>query len=293
MSDTPSGEYTPFAIAPLTLPKPAAPATTILFVRHAEVHNPKNLVYGRLPRFGLSRRGFDQAERVADFLADVPLAALYTSPLLRARHTVRAIAARHPHLRVRNATALLEIRTSWQGTPNKDIPKGTSFYVDRRHDEDEVVEDILLRLERFVRVLLHRHAGQIVACVSHADPIAIITLGAAGHEVTPKLLQQPHAPHRGAVVLFEYAAPDALPVLGYANPQDTEPEQPHQYSGSSAAADGETPEGEPPAESQTPLDGESPTAGDLPVTDRDHPADFGDGAHDSSAKDASALGSRG
>ena len=30
------------------------PVTTILFVRHADVHNPEDIVYGRLPRFGLT-----------------------------------------------------------------------------------------------------------------------------------------------------------------------------------------------------------------------------------------------
>ena len=55
--------------------------------------------------------------------------------------------------------------------------------------------------------LVRRHAGQIVACVGHADPIATLTLWAGGHEVTPKLLQQPLAPARGAVTVFEYPFP--------------------------------------------------------------------------------------
>ncbi|HLI29024.1 MAG TPA: histidine phosphatase family protein [Chloroflexota bacterium] len=230
---------TPFSLPPLAFPHRAPGSTILLFVRHAEVRNPRNVVYGRLPRFGLSPRGRAQAERVAAFLAELPLAAIYSSPLLRARQTAQAIAARHPHLRVRQASALLEIRTGWQGTPNQDVPKGTSFYVNRRAADDESIEDVLARLQAFVRRLLRRHPGAIVVCVGHADPIAILTLAAAGTTVTPQLLQQPVAPARGAVTIFEYPTPTAAPILSYANPQDPEPQAPGQYSGTSHA-DGAT-----------------------------------------------------
>jgi probable phosphoglycerate mutase len=245
---------TPFHLPPLVLPRRGPGTTVLLFVRHTEVHNPHNVVYGRLPRFGLSPRGRAQAERIAAFLAELPLAAIYTSPLLRARQTARAIAARHPHLRVRQARALLEIRTGWQGTPNKDVPKGTSFYLHRRAEDDESIEDVLARLQAFVRRLLHRHAGEIVVCVGHADPIAILTLAAAGTPVTPQLLQQPVAPARGAVMIFEYVTPASPPILSYANPQDPEPQAPGQYSGTGQAdgAHAEAPAAAPASSQPTP-----------------------------------------
>jgi broad specificity phosphatase PhoE len=210
-------------------------STVLLFVRHAEVDNPRDIVYGRLPRFGLSARGRAQAARLADCLADLPIAAIYTSPLLRARQTAAAIAARHPGVPVRRSALLLEIRTGWEGTPNKEIPKGTSFYVQRRRDDDEDIAAVLARMQRLVRRLLRRHAGQTVVCVGHADPIAILALWAGGEQVTPELLQQPLAPARGAAVIFEYRTPDAPPVLSYFNPQDPEPAKP---SEDGAAAEG-------------------------------------------------------
>jgi broad specificity phosphatase PhoE len=180
---------------------------------------------------------------VAAYLAEAPLAAIYTSPLLRARQTTAVIAAYHPGVPVRQSALLLEIRTSWQGTLRKDVPKGTSFYVERRHDLDETEQDVLRRMQRLVAQLRRRHAGQTVLCVSHADPIAVLTLWAGGHEITSKLLQQPLAPARGAITVFEYRAPHAPPVLTYVNPQDPEPPE--------EAAD-EQPEGDatdaPPAE---------------------------------------------
>jgi len=205
-------------------------STVLFFVRHAEVHNPRDVVYGRLPRFGLSARGREQAARLADCLADLPIAAIYTSPLLRARQTAAAIAARHPGVPVRRSTLLLEIRTGWEGTPNKEIPKGTSFYVQRRRDDDEDIAAVLARMQRLVRRLLRRHAGQTVVCVGHGDPIAILALWAGGAQVTPELLQQPLAPARGAAIIFEYRTPDAPPVLSYFNPQDPEPAKPSEAS---------------------------------------------------------------
>ena len=56
--------------------------TTIVHVlRHGEVHNPAGILYGRLPGFGLSNTGRDQAELVAKALADADLAVVVASLL--------------------------------------------------------------------------------------------------------------------------------------------------------------------------------------------------------------------
>ncbi|MGH3611565.1 MAG: histidine phosphatase family protein [Pseudonocardia sp.] len=70
--------------------------TTIVHVlRHGEVHNPAGILYGRLPGFGLSGTGRDQAELVAKALADADLAVVVASPLQRAQETAEPIAAAH------------------------------------------------------------------------------------------------------------------------------------------------------------------------------------------------------
>ena len=86
------------------------PRTTILLVRHADVHNPADVVYGRLPRFGLSSVGREEATRTAATLAGEPLAAIYSSPQLRARQTAETIAAHHAlYLGERETLKSLEI----------------------------------------------------------------------------------------------------------------------------------------------------------------------------------------
>src|SRR5919204_1343904 len=90
--------------------------TTIWLARHGEVHNPGELLYGRLPRIRLSPEGQRQAQALAELLKPRPIEAVYSSPMLRARKTAELIAAQH-NTRVRLDRNLLEIRTGWQGEP--------------------------------------------------------------------------------------------------------------------------------------------------------------------------------
>src|SRR5437764_2323994 len=90
---------------------------TLFMCRHAEVDNPREILYGRMPRFGLTEFGREQARQLADFLAQQDLAQIYVSPLLRARQTARAIQARFPHLKLRTDRNLLEVHTSYDGRP--------------------------------------------------------------------------------------------------------------------------------------------------------------------------------
>jgi broad specificity phosphatase PhoE len=70
------------------------PASQIHLVRHGEVYNPDEVLYGRLPNFGLSDLGHRMAKAAADDLVarKRPIGALYTSPLQRARESGQPIA---------------------------------------------------------------------------------------------------------------------------------------------------------------------------------------------------------
>lgn len=74
-------------------------ATTVHLLRHGEVHNPRGILYGRLPGYHLSERGRAMAQTVADHLAgesgaprhDVTV--VVASPLERAQETAAPIGA--------------------------------------------------------------------------------------------------------------------------------------------------------------------------------------------------------
>jgi probable phosphoglycerate mutase len=154
----------------------------VWLVRHGEVRNPAGILYGRLPRLGLSPLGQQQARAVAEFLAPRPLAAIYSSPLLRARKTAAAVLACHPELdRVRLSKDLLEIRTGWQGEPLAALEEiNWDFYAHPRSLEDETIETIHTRMHCWLSRVLRRHAGREVVGVSHGDPILIVLAGLQG-----------------------------------------------------------------------------------------------------------------
>lgn len=169
--------------APTSLP------TTLLFVRHAEVHNPERVLYGRLAHFPIGPAGRAQAEAVAAYLSDRHLSAIYSSPLLRARQTATAIAARHPEATRRVSTLLHEVGTSWQGTRFSEFPPGFSTYAARRADRDESLEQVRARMERFVARARRRHAGQQIVCVSHGDPITVLRVALSGRPLTVEAIR--------------------------------------------------------------------------------------------------------
>ena len=69
--------------------------TIVHLLRHGEVHNPDGILYGRLPGFGLSDQGRQQAKAVADSLATHDISHIVASPLQRAQETASPVAERH------------------------------------------------------------------------------------------------------------------------------------------------------------------------------------------------------
>ncbi|WP_054816020.1 histidine phosphatase family protein [Nocardia arizonensis] len=92
----------------------AAIETIVHVLRHGEVHNPKGILYGRLPGFSLSVTGRAQATAVAHSLSDHDVALVIASPLQRAQETAGPIATRHG-LIVRTDENLIEAGNTFEG----------------------------------------------------------------------------------------------------------------------------------------------------------------------------------
>ena len=71
------------------------PADRIHLIRHGEVHNPGQVLYGRLPHFRLSDRGHKMAELAAAQIKSDrrPVSAIVASPLLRTRESAEHVQA--------------------------------------------------------------------------------------------------------------------------------------------------------------------------------------------------------
>jgi broad specificity phosphatase PhoE len=67
-------------------------ASALHLVRHGEVDNPRGVLYGRLPGFGLSELGERMASSAADALEDRPVRRIVASPLQRTRESAAPIA---------------------------------------------------------------------------------------------------------------------------------------------------------------------------------------------------------
>lgn len=89
--------------------------TIVHVMRHGEVHNPRGILYERLPGYHLSNNGLEMAQVVAQAYAEVPLTHLRCSPLLRARETMAPIAELHPDLEVHYDEDLIEAGNKFAG----------------------------------------------------------------------------------------------------------------------------------------------------------------------------------
>lgn len=88
--------------------------TIVHMMRHGEVYNPDQILYGRLPGFRLSDTGRAQAQTVADSLADHDITAVFASPLQRAQETAAPLAAAQGLEIVTNAD-LIEADNQFEG----------------------------------------------------------------------------------------------------------------------------------------------------------------------------------
>lgn len=196
----------------------AVQPSVVILVRHTEVHNPDNVLYGRLPRFRLSDKGVEQARRTADALAGTPIAHIFTSPMLRARQTASYISAKFPEVPVTRSWLLAELGSSWQGTRFEDFEPDFTAFEHRREPKDESASQVAARMRRFIRTAAARFPGQTVVGVSHGDPIKFAILCAQGWAANGHTARQ-HDPARGSMSRFTITGQDEAPAVTYFDPE--------------------------------------------------------------------------
>jgi broad specificity phosphatase PhoE len=146
-------------------------------VRHGEVYNPDGVLYGRLPGFGLSQRGTEQAELAARFLAERDIGYIVSSPLERAQQTAQPL-ARKLGLPVAIDERLIEAGNYLEG---KQVAGGQGLLTDPsnwkyfrnplRPSWGEPYLDIAQRVLAATRDARDAADGHEAVCVSHQLPI--------------------------------------------------------------------------------------------------------------------------
>jgi broad specificity phosphatase PhoE len=143
------------------------PATTIYLLRHGRVENPNGVVKGRLPGFPLSSVGREQIGKVAWFLSEKDIKAVYYSPLLRAKQTAEIVASRISNAELKPCKSLLETETSFAGRPI--VSKGSSRGFYARYYESPL--RAIARMRRALVRMVREYPGAEVAAVSHGGAI--------------------------------------------------------------------------------------------------------------------------
>jgi probable phosphoglycerate mutase len=154
---------------------------TLLLIRHGENDYVKTgRMAGRIPGVHLNDKGQKQAQALGEALHDVPIKAIYSSPLERAMETAKPIAESHKLPIIREpdlmdtdigrwqgkSLAVLRLTKAWkivQNAPSRfRFPEGESF-IDAQTRYVDTLE----------RIIKNHKPKDIVAVVFHADPIKL------------------------------------------------------------------------------------------------------------------------
>jgi len=153
----------------------------LLLIRHGENDYTKtHKLAGRLPKVHLNEHGQKQAQALADALTNVPIKAIYSSPLERAMETATPI-AESLGLTIQKEKGLLETNVGdWQGKSLKRLYRYKHWKVVQRapsraqFPNGETFYECQSRIVSTIDGILANHKQKdIVACVFHADPIKL------------------------------------------------------------------------------------------------------------------------
>lgn len=157
--------------------------TEIILVRHGETKWNAEEIFRGIIDIELNETGIKQAEFLAEYLSDVKIKAIYSSPLKRALSTAEMIASHH-QLRVEIAPGLIDLDYGeWQGLPHQEVkdkykelysewisrpdkvrmPAGESLD-DVRERATGMVNDIIAKYEGTIILVTHRVVNKVLIC---------------------------------------------------------------------------------------------------------------------------------
>ncbi len=252
----------PAGIAAAAVTTPAEeprPRMRLLLIRHGETtFNVEQRLPGHLPDVPLTDEGRRQAHRAAVALSAIPLSAVISSPLERARDTAEII-ARGWGLPVRLDDRLKDTDSGrWSGQKIDELaksdPEWRAFVAHPTEPPPSVgVESLAVVMERSVAavedVLRNAEPGAVIALVAHADVIKLVV----GHYlgIHPDCAHRLHVDN-ASITALEFAG-DRPPLVLALNwtaapwwlsmpPKQRAPEAEPRPGGVEAAEAGEAPE---------------------------------------------------
>ncbi len=160
---------------------------TFYLVRHAESEaNVKQIFGGNYP---LTQKGIEQANARANELKPVHFDLVFSSDLLRARHTAEILALEHKL--VIEAKKVLRERHygSWEGKTVAEIEKTFSHYfkqlntlaqkeymISKSEPQQENGEEVIGRVITFMREIALAYPGKNILIVTHGDVMHMLLI---------------------------------------------------------------------------------------------------------------------
>ena len=193
--------------------------TSFVLIRHGLTDAVGKVMAGQSAGVHLNADGLDQAAGLPARLGDVPIAAIYASPLERTRETAQPIADARG-LRLQIEPRFLEVDFGgWTGRRFPDLasdPHWQLYNAFRGVTGPPAGESLLDVQQRAVAALLElhaRHPNDVVVVVSHADTLRAVLLYFLGMPVD--FVQRLElSPARISVLQLGAGAPHVLQVNG-------------------------------------------------------------------------------
>jgi probable phosphomutase (TIGR03848 family) len=160
--------------------------TTLLLIRHGSCDPVGHSIAGRTPGVHLNALGLSQATALARSTERLPITAVYSSPLERARETAQPIAESRG-LSVQLSPGLEELNYGdWTGRALeslRDDPLWQQFNQRRsatRIPNGETMAEVVRRARTAVSGIAAAHHNELVAAVTHGDVIRALLTSWAG-----------------------------------------------------------------------------------------------------------------
>ncbi|MGQ0602258.1 MAG: MSMEG_4193 family putative phosphomutase, partial [Anaerolineales bacterium] len=158
-----------------------SPMTLLMLIRHGEnEYTRTGKLAGWTPGVSLNDTGKKQALALAEKLKPAPIAALYSSPLERARETAAPL-AEAKKLKVELVEGLGEVQYGeWQGKSLKRLARTKLWRTVQgvpsamQFPEGETFRSVQARAVDAVEAIVKRHPKDTIAAVSHGDVIKLI-----------------------------------------------------------------------------------------------------------------------
>ena len=154
---------------------------TIILLRHGENDwVKKNRLAGWIEGVHLNENGRKQADAAAERLAQLPVAALYSSPVARCMETATYV-AQSQNLEIIELPEMGEVRYGdWEGKKIKKLAKDKLWFVVQhfpsrmRFPNGEAIREVQFRAIQSLEKLASKHKNEFIVVVSHADVIKLV-----------------------------------------------------------------------------------------------------------------------